>query len=74
MWHSGSPRRVWDLPDRRGSSLSHRSNSAATIAADFSWRAFTRISGSWPRMSASISHSPAMVVTVWVTRREPSLT
>ncbi|WP_210316158.1 hypothetical protein, partial [Bradyrhizobium sp. cir1] len=27
-----------DLPDRRGSSLSPRSNSVATIAADFTWR------------------------------------
>jgi hypothetical protein len=29
--------------------------SAATMAANFSWRTFTR-AGSWPRMSASISH------------------
>ena len=47
-----------DLPDRRGSSLSQRSKSAATMAADLSWRTFTRVAGSWPRMSASTSHSP----------------
>jgi hypothetical protein len=45
----GSPRRAWS---RRGSSFSHRSKSGATMAADFSWRTFTRVAGSW-RLSAS---------------------
>ena len=58
------------FPDRRGSSVSHSSNRLATMAADFSWRAFTRVAGSLPRMSSSTFQSAVMVVIVCVARCE----
>jgi hypothetical protein len=40
------------------------------MAADFSWRAFTRVAGSLLRMSSSTFQSAAIVVIVCVARCE----
>lgn len=55
-----------DFPDRRGNSVFHKSNSCATIAAELSWRALSRVVGSQPRTSSSIRQSSAMVANVCV--------